>query len=114
MTLRLSSHYLEDSIVDEEGPERSSDPSSSEDEDDGDLTWEDWVSDSGSKRPCKSLFEESTFPSVPEAIDHDKKSHNFDLDGLCSRLGMWLYFSAKLPQDRLRARLGFVSEDTPH
>ena len=43
MTLRLSSHYLEDSIVDEEGPERSSDPSSSEDEDDGDLTWEDWV-----------------------------------------------------------------------
>lgn len=88
MSLRLSAHYLEDSLVTEDTPERSSDQSSSEDEDDGDLTWEDWVSDSGSKRPCKSLFEDTAFPSVAEALDHDKKTHDFELDQTCSRLGV--------------------------
>ncbi|KAK7689949.1 hypothetical protein QCA50_006589 [Cerrena zonata] len=96
MTLRLSAHYLEDSVVDDEGPDRCADLSSSEDEDDGDLTWEDWVSDSGSKRPCKSLFEDTSFSSVTESLDHDQKIHNFDLNQLCSRLGLDSYQRIRL------------------
>lgn len=60
---------------------------SSESEDEQDLTWEDWVSDSLENRPCKSLFDQDkTFPSVPEALNHDKSTHGVDLDAICSKL----------------------------
>lgn len=88
MTLRLSSHFLdtshEDGLDNREGDERSS--SEDEEEDDGDLTWEDWVSESAAKRPCTSLFDGTTFTSVEDVLKYDKATHGFDLDGTSSRL----------------------------
>ena len=64
--------------------ESGSSPSS---EDEQDLTWEDWVSDSLENRPCKSLFDpEKEFPSVAEALNHHKSVHGVDLDAICSKL----------------------------
>lgn len=61
--------------------------SSQSSEDEQDLTWEDWVSDSLENKPCKSLFDyEKTLPSVTEALSHDKSAHGVDLDAICSKL----------------------------
>ena len=61
--------------------------SSQSSEDEQDLTWEDWVSDSLENRPCKSLFDqEKSFPSVTDALQHDKSVHGVDLDAICSTL----------------------------
>ncbi|EPT00251.1 hypothetical protein FOMPIDRAFT_1023851 [Fomitopsis schrenkii] len=70
---------------------------SSESEDEQDLTWEDWVSDSLENRPCKSLFDQDkTFPSVPEALNHDKSTHGVDLDAICSKLSLDPYQRIRL------------------
>ena len=80
-TFRIPAKALEDVSND---ARREDDDSSSEDEDD---TWEDWVSDSVEKQPCKSLFDDATLPSAAEALEHDKKEHGFDLNEVFSRLG---------------------------
>ncbi|OCH89934.1 S-adenosyl-L-methionine-dependent methyltransferase [Obba rivulosa] len=91
MSLRLSAHHLKaESIPDED--ERSS---SSQDEDD-DQNWDDWVSDSADKRPCKSLFEDKTFPSVSDALNHDKTHHGFDLEAIFTRLSLDPYQRIRL------------------
>ncbi|EMD39598.1 hypothetical protein CERSUDRAFT_111907 [Gelatoporia subvermispora B] len=91
MSLRLPAHHLKaESIIDEE--ERSS---SSEDDDD-DQNWDDWVSDSADKRPCKSLFEDKTLPSVSDALNHDKTAHGFDLEAAFSRLSLDPYQRIRL------------------
>lgn len=69
----------------QEGPGASDDRSSSSDEDD-DQTWDDWVSDSATKQPTKSLFEDKLLPSVTETLAYDKSTHGFDLDETCTRL----------------------------
>ncbi|KAI0917627.1 hypothetical protein AcW1_007211 [Taiwanofungus camphoratus] len=85
MSLHLSSTHIHTGEP-ESDPEDLS--SSSEDEDE-DLTWEDWASDSLENIPCKSLFDhEKTFTSVPEALNHDKLVHGFDLDEVCARLAL--------------------------
>ena len=74
-------------------PTAASDPisgsesnSSSESEDDNEETWDDWVSDSNTQQNCKSLFDEKVFPSANEALEHDKNTHQFDLDDVCKSL----------------------------
>lgn len=62
-----------------------SDCASSE-SDDEDQTWDDWVSDSLIQQPCRSLFEDKTFPSVEETLLHDRHAHGFDLSNFCSAL----------------------------
>jgi type I protein arginine methyltransferase len=64
------------------------DASSSEDDDD---TWEDWVSDSVEKQPCRSLFDNTTLNSVSEALEHDKRTYGFDLNEVYSKLCMSAY-----------------------
>lgn len=59
---------------------------------DAEETWSDWVSDSMSKQPCQSLFEDKTLPSVSEALEYDKNTHGFDLNALCSKLGAFLLY----------------------
>ncbi|GJE92599.1 methyltransferase domain-containing protein [Phanerochaete sordida] len=79
-TFRIPSQALDDVSND---ARRADEESSSEDEDD---TWEDWIEDE--KQPCKSLFDETTLPSVAEALEHDKKAHGFDLNEVYSRLAL--------------------------
>ena len=69
--------------------EPESDSYSSEDDDDADENWDDWVSDSVAN-PCKSLFDNDIFPSATDALQNDKSKHNFDLDDVCKRLGSTL------------------------
>ena len=88
MALRLSASHVHDSDrgSDPEYPEdRGSDPSSDEEEEEE--TWDDWVSDSLEKRPCKSLFEDKTFDTVQEAILNDETRHGFSLKTMTTRLG---------------------------
>ncbi|KAK0222152.1 S-adenosyl-L-methionine-dependent methyltransferase [Armillaria fumosa] len=69
-------------IIDEDVPSQSS-----SDEDDDDQTWDDWVSDS-TRQPCRSLFEERSFPSVEEALKYDNATYGFDLSGTCAKLSL--------------------------
>ncbi|KZT28706.1 S-adenosyl-L-methionine-dependent methyltransferase [Neolentinus lepideus HHB14362 ss-1] len=57
-------------------------------EDEEDNNFDDWVSDSVDRQPCKSLFEDKILPSVTEALEYDRKTHNFDLNAMCSRLSL--------------------------
>lgn len=72
--------------------EHSEDQGSSSEEDEADLTWEDWVSDSMTKLTCKSLFDDTVFSSTAEALAHDKSVHGVDLDQTCSRLSEFTLF----------------------
>lgn len=88
----MSRHFLaEDDSPNLGSASDSRDPESSseEEEDEQDLTWEDWVSDSASKRPCKSLFGETVLSSVSEVIEWDRLNSGFDLDAFSKKLGMW-------------------------
>lgn len=79
----MSLHFSAQDVV-INTPESGSSQSS---EDEQDLTWEDWVSDSLENRPCKSLFDQDKeFPSVTESLNHDKLAHGVDLDAICSKL----------------------------
>ncbi|KAG7444182.1 S-adenosyl-L-methionine-dependent methyltransferase [Guyanagaster necrorhizus] len=69
-------------VIDEDGLSQSS-----SDEDDDDQTWDDWVSDSA-RQPCRSLFEEKSFPSVEEALKYDNVTYGFDLNGTCAKLSL--------------------------
>ena len=110
MALRLSSsHVLESERSDEhEYPEdRGSDPSSDE-EDDEDQTWDDWVSDSAEKRPCKSLFENKTFDTVQEALLNDERNHGFSLKTISTRLGVHFNFNYLFFHLLTQPRPGFL------
>ena len=61
-----------------------SDPSE-DDDDDQEETWDDWVDDEAT--PCKSHFSDKVLPSVQDALEHDKREHEFDLGEACKRLG---------------------------
>ena len=79
----MSLHYAAQDVAINDSDSGSSQSS----EDEQDLTWEDWVSDSLENKPCKSLFDyEKTLPSVTEALSHDKSAHGVDLDAICSKL----------------------------
>ena len=82
----MSSHFLGDPAQDGEENHRGSDPSSSSEDDEEDQTWEDWVSDSASKRPCKSLFDDTTLYPVEQILEWDRLNHGFDLDAFCKQL----------------------------
>lgn len=84
MSFRLPSQHIEDQSP-RDDPEDCS--SSSDEENIEEETWEDWISDSLTQRPCKSLFDDQNFPSVDAALEHDKTAHKFDLEQFCKRLG---------------------------
>ncbi|KAK0201522.1 protein arginine N-methyltransferase [Desarmillaria ectypa] len=69
-------------VVDEDSLSQSG-----SDEDDNDQTWDDWVSDSA-HQPCRSLFEEKSFPSVEEALKYDNVTYDFDLNAICAKLSL--------------------------
>ena len=81
MSLKLPATHIEPPPADEHEVQDES----SSDEDD-DQAWDDWVSDSLEKRPCKSLFEDKTFDSVQEALAYDETTHGFSLKDISSRL----------------------------
>lgn len=84
-TFRIPARALDD--VSNDVRREDDDESSSGDEDD---TWEDWVSDSIEKQPCKSLFDDTTLPSAAEALEHDTKTHGCDLNEVYTKLGALL------------------------
>ena len=66
----------------------SEDDSSSSESDDDDQTYDDWVSDSESKRPTRSLFDKDlVLPSSAEALEHDKQKHGFELLSFSAEIG---------------------------
>lgn len=68
-------------------PEDSSGPDSSEEDlGDDDDNWDDWASDSLTHLPCRSLFDDTTFPSAEEVIQYDQTAHGFNLDQICKNL----------------------------
>lgn len=77
MSIRL--RPVQNSAADDDGISESS--SSDQDE-----TWDDWVDDSPPK-PCRSLFDDSEFPSVDQTIAYDKATHGFDLGGAFTKMG---------------------------
>ncbi|KAI0770721.1 protein arginine N-methyltransferase [Fomes fomentarius] len=98
MALRLSASHSRDQEhrTDPEYQDDHPEESSSEEEDDEDLTWDDWVSDSLEKRPCKSLFENKTFDTVQEALSYDETTHGFSLQDITARLGLDPYKRIRL------------------
>ncbi len=62
----------------------TSDSGSSGADTDDDQAWDDWTSDTNAI--CKSLFDNEVFPSIQEAIAHDRQRHNFVLDDVCKAL----------------------------
>ncbi|EKM79179.1 hypothetical protein AGABI1DRAFT_74001 [Agaricus bisporus var. burnettii JB137-S8] len=56
--------------------------------DDDDQNWDDWGSDSHEKQECPSLFDDAKLPSAAEALTYDKEKFGFDLDQVCSVLGL--------------------------
>lgn len=80
----MSLHLLPPAALENQENE-DSDCETSESEND-DQNWDDWVSDSLIRAPCPSLFDEKSLPSVEEALNYDKETHGFDLNGLCTKL----------------------------
>jgi type I protein arginine methyltransferase len=64
--------------------------SSSESSDNEDQTWDDWVSDSEPQQECPSLFDDKILPSAEEALRYDSDTYGFNVDSICSELGMYL------------------------
>ncbi|CAA7261550.1 unnamed protein product [Cyclocybe aegerita] len=64
------------------------DPESDPETSDNDQAWDDWVSDSNGRQECKSLFDDMVLPSVEDALEYDKKTHNFRLDEICTKLSL--------------------------
>ncbi|EJF55863.1 protein arginine N-methyltransferase [Dichomitus squalens] len=97
MALRFSATHItnQEESSDPEYSETHPGESSSEDEDE-DLTWDDWVSDSLSKRPCKSLFENRTFDTVQEALAYDETTHGSSLKEITARLRLDPYKRIRL------------------
>ncbi len=79
MSIRLPLAPVQNSATYDDGFSESS--SSDQDE-----TWEDWVDDSPPK-PCRSLFDDSEFPSVDQTIAYDKSTHGFDLGSAFTKMG---------------------------
>ncbi|KAJ7618910.1 protein arginine N-methyltransferase [Mycena polygramma] len=92
----MSVHLLGRSNVPEDDSDSEEGTVSSTEDNDEEETWDDWVSDSMEQRPCRSLFEDKMLPSVEEALAYDKKTHGFDLDGLCGRLSLDTYGRIRL------------------
>ncbi|KAF8635937.1 hypothetical protein AX15_000108 [Amanita polypyramis BW_CC] len=83
-------------VVELQQEESSLDDSSEEDLDDGDENWDDWVSDSFVQPPCRSLFDDATFPSVEDAIHHDQATHGFNLDQICKKISLDIHGRIRL------------------
>ena len=54
--------------------------------DDDDQAFSDWVSEN-QNLACRSLFDVSTFPTIEETLEHDRKTHGVDFDAVCKGLG---------------------------
>ncbi|KAI8986156.1 S-adenosyl-L-methionine-dependent methyltransferase [Trametes punicea] len=91
MSLKLRVTHINPPPVDEHDV-----PNLSSSDEDDDQTWDDWVSDSFERRPCKSLFEDRTFESVQEALAYDEAAHGFSLKEVASRLALDQYQRIRL------------------
>ncbi|KAF8657322.1 hypothetical protein AX16_002244 [Volvariella volvacea WC 439] len=68
-------------------PENDSLLGSSSDDDD-DQNWDDWVSDSATKQPCQSLFDNTKLESAEDALKYDREKYGFDLNQAIARLSL--------------------------
>ncbi|KAI0345573.1 S-adenosyl-L-methionine-dependent methyltransferase [Trametopsis cervina] len=93
MSFRLPSQHLEDLLP---SKDRAEDSSSSDEDDEEEETWDDWVSDSITKQPCKSLFDDEVFPSADAAREHDKTAHAFDIEEIIARLDLDIHHRIRL------------------
>lgn len=55
-------------------------------EEDEDDNFDDWTSDEAATLPCRSLFEDKTFPTAKAALEHDNTVHGFNLEDCCKKL----------------------------
>ncbi|KAI6027839.1 S-adenosyl-L-methionine-dependent methyltransferase [Pisolithus microcarpus] len=85
----------------------SDDLSSSDSEDypEEDNNFDDWVSDQALGRPCRSLFDETDFPSVDDALRYDQSTHGFNLTETCTRLNLDLHQRIRL--------INYIRKDKP-
>ncbi|KAF9232315.1 S-adenosyl-L-methionine-dependent methyltransferase [Melanogaster broomeanus] len=74
----------------------TSSDSDSEDYVEEDNNFEDWVSDQAQIQPCRSLFDDNSFPTVAGALDFDKSTHGFDLDVTSKKLKLDLHRRIRL------------------
>ncbi|KIL67772.1 hypothetical protein M378DRAFT_975790 [Amanita muscaria Koide BX008] len=81
---------------DPDGQSSQVDSSEEEDLNDDDENWDDWVSDSLVQPPCKSLFDDTSFPSVEETLRYDETTHDFNLDRLCSKISLDIHGRIRL------------------
>lgn len=88
------------------------DESRPSDEDDNDENWDDFAEDSIAQQSCVSLFEDTTFPSVTEALENDKSKYDFDIDKLCSRMSAYPIYLNPYIFLMCWTRLGFSSADS--
>ena len=58
--------------------------SQSSDSSDSDQGFDDWIEESSSLPPCKSLFSATELATVAEALEYDKLKHGFDFVSFCS------------------------------
>ncbi|KIJ54463.1 hypothetical protein M422DRAFT_24410 [Sphaerobolus stellatus SS14] len=86
----MSAIYLQGNAPTHSGSESDSASSDSEDG-----NFEGWDTDSGTK-PCKSLFDTESFPSVEAALEHDKTKHGFDIYVICRELSLDFHKRARL------------------
>lgn len=82
-TFRLQAQHIEESL---DGHQEDDSSSSEEGEEE---TWDDWVSDSMEKQPCRSLFDDTSLPSAEATLKYDKETHGFELNEAFSKLGVY-------------------------
>ncbi|KAJ8519349.1 hypothetical protein ONZ45_g3701 [Pleurotus djamor] len=68
---------------------------SSSDDDGEEETWDDWIDDS-TPRPSRSLFDDTEFMSVDEALAYDKRLHGLDLADMCMKLSLDIHGRIRL------------------
>lgn len=79
---------------DEDVPPGSDTSSSTGDDDDE--NWDDWVSESESKKSYMSLFDSSSFPSVEAVLKYDKEKFGVDLEEISKKLDLDFHRRARL------------------
>lgn len=81
-----------------------SDTSSSTGDDD-DENWDDWVSESESKKTYMSLFDSSSLPSVEAVLKYDKENFGVDLEEISKKLNLDFHRRARL--------INYIRKDNP-
>ncbi|KAF9220251.1 S-adenosyl-L-methionine-dependent methyltransferase [Gyrodon lividus] len=74
----------------------TSSDSDSEDDVEEDNNFEGWVSDQAQIQPCRSLFDDKSFPTAAGVLEFDQSTHGFDLDATSKKLKLDLHRRIRL------------------